>query len=157
MENENRIDLARLEEGGGWKNNYLRVEQYMTTELYTVHEDELVDLVAFVMDRKQIRHVLVEDDAQKIVGLVSYRSLLRLLTRGQIGEPGLAIPVKDVMVRDPITIAPETTTTEAIELMHTNRVSVLPVVKDGNLVGTVGERDFMHIARQFLEEKLREE
>ncbi len=149
--------LARLEEGGGWKNNYLRVEQYMTTELYTVHEDELVDLVAFVMDRKQIRHVLVEDDAHKIVGLVSYRSLLRLLTRGQIGEPGLAIPVKDVMVRDPITITPETPTTEAIELMHANRVSVLPVVKDGKLVGTVGERDFMHIARQFLEEKLREE
>jgi len=149
--------LARLEEGGGWKNNYLRVEQYMTTELYTVHEDELVDLVAFVMDRKQIRHVLVEDDTQKIVGLVSYRSLLRLLTRGQIGDPVVAVPVKEVMVRDPITIAPETPTTEAIELMHTNRVSVLPVVKDDKLVGTVGERDFMHIARQFLEDKLREE
>jgi CBS domain-containing protein/gamma-glutamylcysteine synthetase len=150
-------ELADLEEGGGWANNYLRVEQYMTTELFTVHENELVDLVAFVMDRKQMRHVLVEDDSHEIVGLVSYRSLLRLLTRGQIGEPGLAVPVKDVMVRDPITIPPETPTTEAIEIMHKNRVSVLPVVKHGKLVGTVGERDFMHIARQFLEEKLRTE
>jgi predicted transcriptional regulator len=41
--------------------------------------------------------------------------------------------------------------------MHKSRVSVLPVVKHGKLVGTVGERDFMHIARQFLEEKLRTE
>jgi CBS domain-containing protein len=149
--------LAQIEEGGGWKNNYLRVEQYMTTELFTVHEDELIDLVAFVMDRKQIRHVLVEDDSHQVVGLVSYRSLLRLLTRGQIGEPGLAVPVKEVMVRDPITIPPETPTTEAIEIMHRNRISVLPVVKSGKLVGTVGERDFMHIARQFLEERLRDE
>ena len=152
-----RWSLAVLDEGGGWESNYLRVEQYMTTELFTVHEDELVDMVAFLMDRKQIRHVLVEDDMHKIVGLVSYRSLLRLLTRGQIGEPGIAVPVKDVMVKDPITVPPETPTTEAIEIMHRNRVSVLPVVKNGKLVGTVGERDFMHIARQFLEEKLREE
>ncbi len=147
---------ARLEEGGGWKQNYLRVEQYMTTELYTVHEEELVDMVAFLMDRKHIRHVLVEDDAQQIVGLVSYRSLLRLLTRGQIGEPGLAVPVKDVMVKDPITVTPETPTTEAIRIMHENRVSVLPVVKGGKLIGTVSERDFMPIARQFLEDKLSE-
>ncbi len=147
--------LAVLDEGGGWKGNYLSVEQYMTTELFTVHEDELVDLVAFLMDRKRIRHVLVEDDGQQIVGLVSYRSLLRLLTRGQVGER-LAIPVKEVMVRNPITVTPETPTLEAIKLMHENGVSVLPVVKSGKLVGTVSERDFMHIARQFLEEKLSE-
>jgi CBS domain-containing protein len=99
----------------------------------------------------------VEDDYHEIVGLVSYRSLLRLLTRGQIGDPNIAMPVKDVMVRDPITVPPETPTTEAIELMHRNRVSVLPVVKAGKLVGTIGERDFMHIARQFLEEKLKDQ
>ncbi len=148
---------AELREAGGWRRNYMRVDQYMTTELFTVHEDELVDLVAFVMDRKQIRHVLVEDDTHKIVGLVSYRSLIRLLTRGQIGEPGITVPVKDIMVKDPVTISPETPTTEAIELMHKHRCSVLPVVKGGKLVGTVGERDFMPIARHFLEEKLREE
>jgi CBS domain-containing protein len=148
---------AVLEDAGGWRKNYLRVDQYMTTELFTVHEDELIDLVAFVMDNKHIRHVLVEDDAHQIVGLVSYRSLIRLLTRGQIGEPGMTVPVKDVMVKDPISVPPETPTIEAIELMHKHRVSVLPVVKGGKLVGTVGERDFMPIARHFLEEKLREE
>ncbi len=150
-------DHARLEEAGGWRENYLHVEQYMTTELFTVHEDELVDLVAFLMDRKQIRHVMVEDDNHKPVGLVSYRSLLRLLTRGQIGELKTDIPVKEVMVKDPITVAPETTTIAAINIMREHGVSVLPVVKDGKLVGAVGERDFMPIARHFIEEKLREE
>ena len=150
-------DLAKIEESGGWKENYLRVEQYMTTELYTVHEEELVDLVAFLMDRKQIRHVIVEDDEQQVVGLVSYRSLLRLLTRGDSGQGAGTVPVKDIMVRDPITVEPETSTIEAIEIMRKHGVSVLPVVKNGKLVGVVGERDFMPIARHFIEEKLKEE
>ena len=150
-------DLAKIEESGGWKENYLRVEQYMTTELYTVHEEELVDLVAFLMDRKQIRHVIVEDDEQQVVGLVSYRSLLRLLTRGDSGQGARTVPVKDIMVRDPITVEPETSTIEAIEIMRKHGVSVLPVVKNGKLVGVVGERDFMPIARHFIEEKLKEE
>ncbi len=148
-------DLARLEEAGGWQENYLRVEDYMTTELFTVHEDELVDLVGFLMDQKHIRHVLVEDDTHRVVGLVSYRSLLRLLIRGRANESG-TVPVKEVMVRDPITIPPETSTIDAIELMRKHRVSCLPVVKDSKLVGIVSESDFMPMARQLLEERLKE-
>ena len=127
----------------------------MTTELFTVHEDELVDLVCFLMDKKHIRHVLVEDDSHRVVGLVSYRSLLRLLIHGR-AETSDTVPVKEVMVRDPITIGPETSTIEAIELMRTNRVSCLPVVKDGKLIGIVSERDFMPMARQLLEERLKQ-
>ncbi|MDP2576353.1 MAG: CBS domain-containing protein [Gemmatimonadota bacterium] len=146
--------LARLGEAGGWQDKYLRVEDYMTTDLFTVHEDELVDLVAFLMDQKHIRHVLVEDDSHRIVGLVSYRSLLRLLIRGRASESD-TVPVGEVMVRDPITIPPETSTIEAIELMRDNRVSCLPVVKDGKLIGMVSERDFLPMARQLLEERLK--
>ena len=39
-------DPARLDEGGGWKQNYLSVEQCMDTDLVTVNEHEPVDLVA---------------------------------------------------------------------------------------------------------------
>lgn len=146
--------LARIEEAGGWQENYLRVEHYMSTELYTVHEDELVDLAAFLMDEKQLRQVLVEDDAHQIVGLISYRSLLRLLIKGEASESS-TIPVKDLMVSDPITITPESSILEAIELMRGKRVSCLPVVKSGKLIGIVSERDYMPMARQLLEEKLR--
>jgi CBS domain-containing protein len=148
--------LATLRAAGGWKQNYLRVEQYMTTYLSTVHEDELVEMVAFLMDREQIRHVLVEDDDHRLVGIVSYRSVLRLISeagaRGRTEER----PVKTIMERDPLTVSPETPTLEAIELMRVHRVSCLPVVKEGKLVGIVSERDFMPIAYQLLEERLSE-
>jgi CBS domain-containing protein/gamma-glutamyl:cysteine ligase YbdK (ATP-grasp superfamily) len=147
---------ARLEEIGGWQRLYTRVEQYMTTDVFTVHEDELIDLVANLMDWEHIRHVPVEDNNNEMVGLVSYRSLLRLLGRDLHRKDSRLVPVCDVMHRDPITITPETTTQDAIELMREKRVSCLPVVKDRQLVGIVTEHDFMNIARQLLEELLKE-
>ena len=64
------------------------------------------------------------------------------------------MPVSAVMVRDPVTIAPETTTLEAIRIMREERVSALPVIKDGQLVGLVSETDFMPMAYHLLEERL---
>jgi CBS domain-containing protein len=145
---------AELDEGGGWKHNYLRVEQFMTTDLFTVNQEELVDLVAFLMDRKSIRHVLVEDETHKLVGLVSYRSLLRVMAQGG-DEFGDTPPVGSVMEPDPVTVTPDTPTLQAIDLMRKHRVSCLPVVKDHKLVGIVSERDFMPIAYQLLEERLK--
>jgi CBS domain-containing protein len=109
------------------------------------------------MDRKAIRHVLVEDSQHRLVGLVSYRSLLRVMAHGQGSVFGETPPVKKVMEPDPVTVSPETPTQEAIELMRKHRVSCLPVVNDGKLVGIVSERDFMPIAYQLLVERLEEE
>jgi len=152
-----RWDLARLEEGGGWQRNYVRVEQCMDTDLVTVNEHEPVDLVAQLMDWNNIRHVLVEDDEHHLVGLVSRRRLLRLIGTYHPELTGEPMPVSEVMLPSPLTVAPETSTLEAIELMRLHQMSFLPVEKDGQLVGKVTERQFMTIARQLLEEKLREQ
>lgn len=152
-----RWELADLQEAGGWKYNYMRVEQYMTTALTTVNEDELVELVAYLMDRRGIRQVLIEDKQRRLVGIVSYRSILRLMAEGRSLEEADSLPVKAIMERNPVTVAPETTTLEAIDQMRKNKVSCLPVVKDGQLVGLVSETDYMPMAYQLLEERLKEE
>jgi CBS domain-containing protein/gamma-glutamyl:cysteine ligase YbdK (ATP-grasp superfamily) len=147
---------ARLDEGGGWKNNYLKVEQYMTTDLYTVHPDEPVDLVAKLMEWQRIRHVPVEDHEHRLIGLVSYRSLLRLLADPALASRAHAIAVAEVMKTDPVTVPPTMTTLRAIEVMREFGVGCLPVVADGRLVGLVTGDDFMGIAGQLLEERLRD-
>jgi CBS domain-containing protein/gamma-glutamylcysteine synthetase len=148
--------LARIEEGGGWKQSYLRVEQYMDTDLFTVNQDELVDLVANLMLWKHSRHVLVEDNRHRLVGIVSHRTLLRLIGDEQYQGRKNPIPVSAIMYRDPVTVTPETPTLEAIALMRRKGISCLPVVKDEHLVGLVTEQHFMDIARQLLEQQLRE-
>jgi CBS domain-containing protein len=127
-----------------------RVEHFMATDLYTVHEDELVDLVACLMDWQRIRHVLVEDEAHRLVGLVSHRSLLRYLVNSPLGMEARRVPVSEIMVRDVVTVTPETRTEEAIRLMRTHGVGALPVVRDGYLAGIITERDFIEIAGEIL-------
>ncbi len=145
---------AEIGEAGGWRLNYERVEQLMTTSLFTVHQEELVDMVAFLMEKNQIRHVLVEDDDHSLVGLVSYRSVLRLMAEGFTRSAEDPPAVKEIMERDPRSVSPEMPTLEAIELMREHRVSCLPVVSHGKLVGIVSERDFMPLAYDLLGDRL---
>ncbi len=151
-----RWQPAAIPEAGGWKQHYVRVEQYMTTNLYTVHGEDTVDLVANMMDWENIRHVPVEDEKHHLVGLVSYRSLLRMLAKDRRGEGGPSLPVAEIMKTDLLTVTPETETVAAIELMRERKIGCLPVVKDGCLVGILTEHDFMVITRELLCEKLRE-
>lgn len=145
---------AELEEAGRQQNHYQRVGQLMTTDLFAVNQDELVDLVAYLMNWRHIRHVPVEDNQHRLVGLVTARSILRQMGKDPAG-PTKPIPVSRIMQPDVITVSPETPTLEAIALMRKHRISCLPVVTgDSLLVGILTERDFMAIAGHLLEQYL---
>ncbi len=131
-----------------------RVEHYMATDLFTVHEEESVEFVACLMNWQRIRQVLVEDQQHRLVGLVSHRNLLRYLAEHSLQEDRQGVPVRAIMVRDPISVPPEMPTTEAIEIMRKNQIGSLPVVRDDHLVGIITERDFIHIAGQLLDASL---
>lgn len=128
------------------------IEQFMTTDLFTVNENELVELVACLMDWQHIRHILVEDDQQRLVGLVSHRNVLRFLAKAGPSRQGSGIPVSEIMVRDPISTDPHAPTMDAVRLMRRHKIGALPVVRDGRLVGIVTERDFIRLAAELLEE-----
>jgi CBS domain-containing protein len=142
---------ATIEEAGGWQAHYLRVGQVMTTDLFTVNQDELVDLAASMMDWRKIRHVPVEDNQHRLVGLVTHRAILRLLARNPEAFRGASVPVSEIMEKDVVTASPDTTTLEAIGLLRAHKIGCLPVLEEGRLVGIVTERDFMHVAGQLLE------
>lgn len=145
--------LASASEEAAWEDHYQLVGQYMATDIFTVNEDDIIDMVAAVMDWQHVRHVPVEDNQHRLVGLVTRRAFLRLLARHGLTESS-TIAVGDVMTRELVTVSPQTTTLEAIRLMRAHQISCLPVVEENRLVGLVTERDFMNIARDLLEERL---
>lgn len=149
--------LAALSEAGGWRQHYSSVEQFMSTDLFTVNQDDLIDLVANVMDWEHIRHVPVEDEEQHLVGLVTHRTILRHLTKAQQPGEGALIPVRSIMEKNPITIGPAASTLDAIRIMRQRKVSCLPVVTAGRLVGLVTERHFMGITADLIEQMFEEE
>jgi CBS domain-containing protein len=150
--------LVEETEFAGDKAHFMTVGQYMTTDLFTVHENDVIDLVTNLMDWKHIRHVPVEDDQHRIVGLVTHRDMLRYLgkARAKDEDEGHAIAVSEVMTREPVTVAPETTTLDALRIMREHKISCLPVVENTRLVGIITEHDLMRIAAPLLERFLRE-
>ncbi|MEO1266643.1 MAG: CBS domain-containing protein [Myxococcota bacterium] len=146
--------LAQLSERSSWDQNYLRVSQYMQTDLFTVGKDELVELVASVMDWHRVQHILVEDSDHHLVGVVTQQHLLKAMIHAEGDEALRSRAVSKLMEPDPITITPDTLTLHAIRLMRKHSVSCLPVVQNGKLVGMITERDFLKITRDLLEERL---
>ena len=144
--------LIQSSEPDDWSQSYQEIGQFMSTDLFTVRPDDLVDLAASVMDWRHIRHVPVEDTEGRLVGIVSHRGLLRLLSRGANSKP--TITVSEIMKTDPITVMPSTPTLEALELMRQNRVGCLPVVEDGRLVGIVTSYDFLDASARLFKKHL---
>ncbi len=148
---------ASIDEGGGWKHNYVRVEQMMGTDFVTVQEGDPLDLVLNLMIWERVRHVPVEDAQHRLVGLVTYRAVLRAAAQWLNESESKPIPVSQVMKRDPWTVSPETSTLVAIEVMRQKEVGCLPVVtKDHRLVGMVTSRNLLGVASELLEQKLKE-
>jgi CBS domain-containing protein len=146
--------LATVSSESNWREGFRTVEQIMTTDLFTVHPEDLVDLAASVMDWEHIRHVPVEDTDGHLVGILSHRAVLRLVARGLAKGEMKTLSVGDVMQTDPITVTPAVSSLDAMRLMREHRVSCLPVVSEGQLVGIVTEHDFIHVAARLLEEEL---
>jgi CBS domain-containing protein len=51
---------------------------------------------------------------------------------------------KDIMTSPVITVGPDTTVSEIAALLFERRISAVPVVEDGRLVGMVSEADLLH-------------
>jgi CBS domain-containing protein/gamma-glutamyl:cysteine ligase YbdK (ATP-grasp superfamily) len=137
----------------GWRVSHQTVGHLMSTDLFTVRPDDLVEMVARVMEWRDVRHVPVEDGEGRLVGIVSHRSLLRMLADGPPGGGGELVAVRQIMNPDPVSVAPTTAVAEAVEIMRRRHIGSLPVVEDGRLVGIVTVYDFLESAARLSAEK----
>ena len=145
--------LADFCEELDWRESYRIVSQFMATDLFTVRPGDIVDFAASLMDWRHVRHVPVEDDDGALVGLVSHRSLLRLVATGKIGGDN-KVTVSEIMNPNPVSIGPDTNTVDAIRLMRESQLACLPVVENGKLVGLVTEHDLLVVSSHLLERYL---
>jgi len=137
---------AQLAENDSARTGHHRVGQHMTTDLVTLRPDDPIELAAELMGWRRIRHLPVEDEEGRLVGLVSLRGVQRHLA-GQAGSPGAGrpagAPVSDVMKRSLITVTPEAPVLMAIHLMRRNRIGCLPVKQGDHLVAILTEEDLI--------------
>lgn len=145
--------LAKIEDMEHWKPSKLMVEEFMTTDLFTVRKDDILEFVANLLDWRRIRYVPVEDDQKHLVGLITMRKVLREYTKvvNEDEEASINQTVDDIMEQNPVTIHPEASIMEAMEIMQDQKIGCLPVVKNSRLVGVITEDNFMNITRRLLQ------
>lgn len=131
----------------------MRVEDIMTTKVFTVEQHDLVDRVFFLIHYEKIRHLPVVEKG-KVIGILSDRDLYKALgpknnsnvIEGITEMHVVHKKVQTIMHRGVITIAPEAYASEAATKMVNNRIGALPVVdKDNHLLGIISSTDILRV------------
>ena len=116
----------------------------MATKLITVQPDQSIyDAVDLLIERG-ISGVPVTDRAGNLVGILSEKDCLAVLTRdAQEGLPN-DITVAELMSHNPVTIREDVAVARAAEIFSTRAFRRLPVIdKNGCLVGQLSRRDVL--------------
>jgi len=147
--------LASIEHIEGSEYSTLTVESFMTTDLFTVYKDDILDLAAEMMNTQRLRYIPVEDEDGCLVGLLTSSLLMRHYNRNYFWDSKDTPLVKDIMIKNPFTISGAEPISKALELMQENNVGSLPVVegKDKTLMGIIMEQDFLKITGRLLKQK----
>jgi len=142
--------LAKTDDLELWQPSSLLVEEFMTTDLFTVQKDDIIELVANLFEWRRIRYVPVEDNSKHLVGLITMRMIFREFNNIVHNNGSSSKSVGEIMIKNPITIHPEASILEATDIMDSQSIGCLPVVKNNRLVGIITEQNYMTITARLL-------
>lgn len=119
------------------------VRDYMTDKVTAVGSKVDLAEAMGMMAKRRIRRLPVLEGG-KLVGIVTKSDLYAALgpiERAEEYETHGRAPVSDAMTPNPATVKPEEPIEAAAALMYRKRISGLPVVDEGKLVGIITETD----------------
>ncbi|MFN8481941.1 MAG: CBS domain-containing protein [Anaerolineae bacterium] len=124
------------------------VRDWMTKDAMTVDSKTTLPEAHRIMKERKIRRLPVVDQRGRLVGII---------TRGDVREASPSdatslsiyevhyllaqLTVDSIMTKEPVTVTPETTIKDAARIMLEKKISGLPVVQDGRIVGIITESD----------------
>jgi acetoin utilization protein AcuB len=127
----------------------LAVIDIMTSNPQTVTPDTVLLEILATMSSNDLRHVPVVDKG-KLVGIISDRDL-RLSMNSILSDGNMSnhfkwleqFVAKQCMTENPIVVAPDTSIYKAAALLFDHKISALPVVDEGRLIGIVTVTDLL--------------
>lgn len=115
-----------------------KIYKVMTTELFVVNENDLIELLIKIMDWKNIHHLPIVNKDNKIIGIISKTDIDTIDLKNISSN---LIVAKDIMVKDVKIADPEMTIDEARKIMKKNKIGCLPVVENDELIGMFTKKD----------------
>jgi len=129
----------------------MKVKDLMSTKLFTVGPEDMLDKVFFLFNFEAIRHLPVLEKG-KVVGVLSDRDLKKILgprkkvVTNKVDGTQFTVHarrVRTIMDRGVTTIGPDEQAADAAAIMAKRKIGCLPVVKKGKLVGIITSTDIL--------------
>lgn len=122
----------------------MKIKSLMITNPVTVTENASIQKAIELMKERGFRHLPIVTKGKKLKGFVTLSDLKQGLIPAMVGD----LTLTDLMIVDPITVAPEDDLETAARLIYEHKISGMPVVKNEKVVGIITESD---IFRAFID------
>lgn len=134
-------DFAKLHPGGALgKKLFLRVaDLYVQNESPKVNADDSIKEVIIEISAKRLGATAVLDEGE-LLGIITDGDLRRMLEKYERIDN---ISARDIMTKNPKTISDDMLVVEALDLMRSNNITQLPVLRKGTYVGVIHLHDIL--------------
>ena len=128
------------------------VRDWMTPDPVTITSSATLPDAYWLMVNNKIHRLLVVDNGQ-LVGIVTMEDIRSAIPQRAIpvanpvvvNEMLSQMPVAQLMTKDPITIELTASVAEAAQKMLEHKISTLPVLESGKVVGIITESDLFSV------------
>ena len=122
-------------------NQVLKVKRsgsVMIENPYQINDNQTISTAFEIMNDKEVSGLLVVNSESKLVGILTERDVL-------FESPNSDKLVSELMTKDVVTSKPNTTVSEAKEILKNNRIEKLPLIDDDrNIHGLFSSQDILN-------------
>lgn len=121
----------------------MKIQNILATkggQVVTIRPTHTLKEATLTLAQYNIGAVVVTDESEKIVGIISERDIVRAAARD---DRVLALKVGEVMTKKVITATPQDDLMTVVQTMTERRFRHLPIVDGGKLVGIVSIGDMV--------------
>ena len=122
----------------------MKIHDLMIPDPITISVRASIQEAIQVMKTNSIRHLPVVNSNRRLLGLLTLADLKQGLIPAMVAD----VTLQDLMIKDPICVKPEDEIEIAAQIIYKHKISGLPVVRKGDLVGILTESD---IFRAFID------
>ena len=124
---------------------------FMTGNVIVACVNNTFDQVMEFFTRHKIQHLPVAEGT-RLIGIISIKDMLTFMQdylagSGDVSKAALnaAFSIEKVMTANPTTVSPDTPQKDILEILAAGKFQAVPVVKGGDLVGIITNKDITRL------------
>jgi acetoin utilization protein AcuB len=117
----------------------MKIHTLMVRDPITISAHASISDAIELMKINSIRHLPVVDEDNSLKGFLTLADLKQGLIPSMLGDLNL----RDLMIKEPITVGPEDDVEIAAQLIYKHKIGGMPVAEGGKLVGIITATDIL--------------